>query len=591
MITQEIIEYIKITKSQGQDLAQIRTALSQNGWVDQDITEAIVQSGVMTQEQTGAPELHNKEQESPSQTQEFPVATFAQQGHEPHDKKLTKYILALSIAFGIILLGGGGVFAYFTLFTSSNNPVLYEAFANQLSVHTMKTQSTLTASLEGDAALKNVPASLQPPIKITLFNSLSLDLSDASNTKISSQDTLNTTSAKQKTSLEFNIREINNVLYFEVTKVQPEVALMSPSIAEYLNKWFKIDFGNIDKLTTGIQSLQKLSPNNIEIKKQKAALIRTNNDLGNLFTKSKVLVVSKKLDDESIGSVNSYHYQLAIDKTAADKFLASAIQIIEKNNPSTSYTSTSTTQVKKLFDEVVTLLNNSDTSDMEIWVSKDKHLITKILFKMTFTKKTLSKLYSSIQNTTSTTQPYSYSESFPMPTGDIFKLSFNSVFSDQNVPVYITAPSQSTSFANIMSLFFVQSLGISRQKAMDAAVKSNLAMIRTLGALDYSENNNIYGSLRAVATGVPSYNWIITDNSGTPLFGTTAHTPNGDKAAANSLTDTYSNAKNHNVKYSATKNTFFVAAELSDGTYWCVDSNGYSGLASTMPTAVNSTCN
>jgi len=114
MANLEIIKYIKNAVTQGQDLAQIRVALTQNGWANQDITEAIVQSGV-TQNQTEVPQA--PQQKSSLQGQDLPTTTFSQP--KPSSEKRTYYIVALSIALAILLIGGG-VFAYFTLHTPRN---------------------------------------------------------------------------------------------------------------------------------------------------------------------------------------------------------------------------------------------------------------------------------------------------------------------------------------------------------------------------------------------------------------------------------------------------------------------------------------
>ncbi len=113
MANLEIINYIKNAFAQGQDLAQIRVALTQNGWVDQDITEAIIQSGV-TQNQTEVPQAPQQESPLPDQV---PTAIFSQP--KPSSEKQSYYIVALSIALAILLIGGG-VFAYFKLPTHSN---------------------------------------------------------------------------------------------------------------------------------------------------------------------------------------------------------------------------------------------------------------------------------------------------------------------------------------------------------------------------------------------------------------------------------------------------------------------------------------
>ncbi|HEC94183.1 MAG TPA: prepilin-type N-terminal cleavage/methylation domain-containing protein [Candidatus Kaiserbacteria bacterium] len=144
----------------------------------------------------------------------------------------------------------------------------------------------------------------------------------------------------------------------------------------------------------------------------------------------------------------------------------------------------------------------------------------------------------------------------------------------------------------ILSSIILVSLNTARGKGQDGAVKGDLATIRTQAALDYSGNNNSYGTtMTTIATGASSYSW--SGKAGDPSVALMSATPSDtttvDGTVGRALANTYTNAKGHVVKYAITSGVFWVAAQLSNGTYWCVDSTGYGGTIAAVP-ALTSTC-
>ncbi len=146
----------------------------------------------------------------------------------------------------------------------------------------------------------------------------------------------------------------------------------------------------------------------------------------------------------------------------------------------------------------------------------------------------------------------------------------------------------------ILSSIILVSLNTARSKGSDGAVKGDLATVRTQAALDYSGNSNNYGAMTTVykmVSGTPlSWNGKAGDVSVALMSGTPTISSKVDGTTAQALTNAYTNSKTHNVSFSATQDTFFATAELSDGTYWCVDSTGYGGPITTVPTAAVATC-
>ncbi len=136
----------------------------------------------------------------------------------------------------------------------------------------------------------------------------------------------------------------------------------------------------------------------------------------------------------------------------------------------------------------------------------------------------------------------------------------------------------------ILSAVVLASLNTARQKGSDAAVKSNIATIRTQAALDYGSNGNSYGvSALATPTASPT---VQTGAPGTAIsvFGAT-----GDSTVGNSLIQLYTNSAGHKITYGSSASQYVVLGKLSTGKYWCADSNDYTGVIAAVPTALK--CN
>ncbi len=133
----------------------------------------------------------------------------------------------------------------------------------------------------------------------------------------------------------------------------------------------------------------------------------------------------------------------------------------------------------------------------------------------------------------------------------------------------------------ILSSVVLASLNTARQKGSDAAVKSDIATIRTQAALDYGSNGDSYGTFAwTVPTAAPAAQ-TGTPGTAVAIFGTT-----GDSTVGKSLTQLYTNTSAHSMGYGSNGTSYAVAGKLSTGSYWCVDSNDYTGvITSTQFTA------
>ncbi|MBU6370776.1 MAG: prepilin-type N-terminal cleavage/methylation domain-containing protein [Patescibacteria group bacterium] len=126
----------------------------------------------------------------------------------------------------------------------------------------------------------------------------------------------------------------------------------------------------------------------------------------------------------------------------------------------------------------------------------------------------------------------------------------------------------------ILSSVVLASLNSARQKGSDAAVKAAMDSAKAQGALYYSSNNT-YGTSTplgsASCTGVSS------------LFQL-------DPQMKNIVSNITSNASAGNVSCIASSTAFVIFAQLSNGSWWCVDSNGNSASTSAASLASDGVC-
>ena len=121
----------------------------------------------------------------------------------------------------------------------------------------------------------------------------------------------------------------------------------------------------------------------------------------------------------------------------------------------------------------------------------------------------------------------------------------------------------------ILSAVVLASLNTARSKGNDAAIQSNLSTIQTQAEVDYASNSyyttaNSYGSNTAATTACNAASTIFAD-------------PTVANAAAQA--DSANGAGTVTCNVAAGGSAYAVSAQMvaTAGTYWCVDSTGYSG--------------
>ena len=129
----------------------------------------------------------------------------------------------------------------------------------------------------------------------------------------------------------------------------------------------------------------------------------------------------------------------------------------------------------------------------------------------------------------------------------------------------------------ILSAIILVSLNSARAKAKDAKIEAELSDVRPQMELFYDSNGSSYSSVSGSGTNC--------------LAGPFAQgAPDSAYTLLNGILNDIGSGNNGNVICDAGTDTWALAAPLSTGNYWCVDSNGASyNVGGTQPTIVTQT--
>lgn len=116
----------------------------------------------------------------------------------------------------------------------------------------------------------------------------------------------------------------------------------------------------------------------------------------------------------------------------------------------------------------------------------------------------------------------------------------------------------------VLASIVLAALNSARNKGADAAIKGNLAGVRTSAELFYDNNSNVYASSTATAVD------CTTANTANSLFRNTT--------MQNAIAAAKGQNGNTDPKCSFTSSSWALSSPLrTAGAYWCVDSTGRAG--------------
>lgn len=213
---------------------------------------------------------------------------------------------------------------------------------------TSKTEINNASLLGGEAdLLSSAPStSTKKMYEYIIDFSGSADLQDKNNLKYRMSFKVSTDELPMTLGME--VRMIDKISYFSLTDA-PNIGLFDLSTLK--DQWLKVDMEAIAK-QFGFSAKKNTDFTPEELEAVKTALQQT-----------KLFKIIKVLADEKIEGVDSYHYQVAIDKEAIKRLFPLIVPLILEKPLTTEEMST----FAKNFDEVV-------LPDIEIWIGKKDFL-------------------------------------------------------------------------------------------------------------------------------------------------------------------------------------------------------------------------
>ncbi|MBP6905007.1 MAG: hypothetical protein KBB91_03055 [Candidatus Pacebacteria bacterium] len=411
----------------------------------------------------------------------------------------------------VLVLGAAVAYAHYTGYFMSLDTITSQSLTAAQQSKSASFDTTVTVDIPLSTA--GVTDSLEQQMQSSFSGTYSLtakgsfDFTDTVNSKTTTA--LSLVSNKLTTSLE--LRTVQGTLYARILKA-PTIAFL-PVLTSIENKWVSFPYDNPSSQATQlpIAALTGVDMSIIEklTDEQKQGLYDITKD-------ATFIRITKRLLPEKIGDTLSYHFIFDLDREGIEAYLENVKEYIRDIGKDDSYLSTfDPTQYGENLDKVKNFSG-------ELWIGKNDHLLYKALV------------------------------GFDIETEDqkSVAVSIASIFSGWNTPVVVEIPQGVVTFEQLLGPL----LGASREKGMDAQIKSSLSNLRAEAELYYdSSAGGSYSGFCGSA---------VVQNT---------------KSSIQTSTTTFT-CKDSTTQWAAT-------APISDTSYFCVDSTGFSGsvtkLAST----------
>jgi len=536
MVNQELLDYIEQQLKEGVSKEDIRSALVQSGWTDEDVNEAFLATGSSVTPEEPVDETAEPAFAIPA-TQIPTTSTLPTEGgvvseqlssisspagtddrhtwsviHEEEKRSgMGSLTLALILFIIVVLLVGGGAFAYFTIFKLSPS----EVFTRMHSALENINSNTLTSEV-----LVDLDASSEEmgdgELRLVVSSDGARDIFDSENIKAEVDLGIEINASADASPIGINfifnasIKVVEGVVYARVNKITGLPIPIDLSVIK--GKWITFDSSELESYATGggINMDARVTPvSNIsdEIKK----VFEENKEL-----RDKIFVqlegLSSTLEeitnrsategkDKKIGDARVYHYVIAISKedwrTIIEKFIDVGIAVAQETNPSSVPSAQELEEIKGS-EEFDTLLDIFAMIEAEMWIGKKDFLPYKSIITLEF---------------------------------DGFK--------------------------------FNDPLSVAREKARQAAIKANLSSMRVSAELFYDSNNNRYGSGMTIGS-CPEY------GSDSTMFAQDGNIATGISTIRGVGVDDVYCVSDGSQKYA-------ISVIFKDGSgSWCVDNTGFS---------------
>ncbi|MFH0791652.1 MAG: hypothetical protein V1905_00315 [bacterium] len=405
MVNQQLIEYIKGELSKRVAMDDIKSALIKVGWPITDIEDAIL--AVTEFNSTPLPPTSSPEplvSDAYSQSEDRGISsdshTFSSTGQSSDDwfkgvnaapKRERTVIIVAVLAF---LLIAAGVLAY-TYYSQIPGIVLKKMAGKIESVKTMAFSGEVNASIEMNPKGTGSVGLPSSSAKITMDGAI--NVTDEKNPDLSMK--MDTTSGIEGIMVSFGMemRMIKKIMYFKISEFPMMETL---GVGDLKDQWIMVDIAaiaqkyNLEELEKQFNAqglLEKMTP------EQKKQIEKMWND--EIVKSAKNIV---KMKDEKINGVNSYHYQIPLDKNTITDLTMKTIEILGAEVISA--------EEKTAYTEAMGMM---EYDKINLWVGKKDNLPTKMTFDIIL--------------------------NFP-DDGGKYTLNYSFIFKDYNKAVAIEAP-------------------------------------------------------------------------------------------------------------------------------------------------------
>jgi len=299
----------------------------------------------------------NLEAEGPKPNSEADLRGFQKSESNKPKKKIILGIiggLAVILVGAVVVLAAGIWNPVWNPFQASPDKVLAEAFENMIAIDTIHSKIIYNMDVQA---------------KESFSTSLVIE-GDSDATEINT----NVFVEGMEMFFDGEMRSIDEVLYFKMGTMPLPFSIglsqLAIDVSDSTNKWFKFDSKEL-----GMSLIKTLS--NEEKAQMEQEIIQ-------LLSDHRIVLVAEKLADEKIEGQNAYHYLLALDKENIKQFLKEFLEMVNKYYEFDDLMNMPEADKQEMSDGIDEFFEATGGIDFEIWIGKKDKLIYRVAGEKSF---------------------------------------------------------------------------------------------------------------------------------------------------------------------------------------------------------------
>lgn len=379
----EIINYVREAKKHGLTDVEIKQNLLDAGWEAQAVEESFayiraeetktpfnkdedMRAAVFPEKSQTQPQLAAYADEAPAHEQ---LNMTEQQFKQPGKAGIFKRPVFWIVLSAIIILGGGGYFAFANLY---NNPgKVWEKFAtNRPGDKVYTTSFAVRFSDTVISAGSSTPSSLA----VGLQGSAYTDKTDLNNPRSSADFNISFAGSGVNVSKNFKYRYFDNNFYLYFGQLPAQFSML---LGGQQYEWLKLDMNALSETLKQAFTASSSTPSDFASFKDKL-----NKQFEDIWAKAQPVKMDKYLGKEKVGDVNTYHFQNSLDKAVLVKALSDSFNVIADSAASMPGTRGEVTQADK--DAFVAIaqaaVNKIQVKAFETWIGTKDFRLYKVHF-------------------------------------------------------------------------------------------------------------------------------------------------------------------------------------------------------------------